>query len=133
MTDLSANELAAIPLLAGLSDDEREHLARILEVEDHAAGHTIVREGTSGYAFYIIRSGTVSVTHEGRELRTMGPGEFFGEISIAGAGRRTASVTALTPTTVWVLFGTDFRVLNDQNPTVAGALTHAIDQRLATN
>jgi CRP-like cAMP-binding protein len=132
MSDPTAAALLDLPLLAGLSDDFRAHLADILEVEEHDAGHVIVREGASGYAFYIISSGTVSVTHEGQELRTMGAGEYFGEISIDRQGRRTATVTATSPVELWVLFGTDFRVLEDNHPEVASALSAAIEERLAT-
>jgi CRP-like cAMP-binding protein len=132
MNDPTAAALLDVPLLAGLSEDFREHLADILEVEEHAVGHVIVREGASGYAFYVIADGTVSVTQEGRELRTMGAGEYFGEISIDRQGRRTATVTAASPVVLWVLFGTDFRVLEDNHPDVASALTAAIEERLAT-
>jgi CRP/FNR family cyclic AMP-dependent transcriptional regulator len=132
MEHLTASDLLDVPLLAGLSPEFRTRLAQEFEVEDHAAGHVIVREGASGYAFYVIRSGTVSVTQAERELRTLGPGDFFGEISISGEGRRTASVTATSPVVAWVLFGTTFRELETAEPAVAEGLTAAIRERLAT-
>ena len=131
MDQPTAADLLAVPLFAGLSEGMRTHLADELEVEEHAVGHAIVREGASGYAFYVIASGTVSVTQEGRELRMLGAGDFFGEISIEGQGRRTATVTATSPVVVWVLFGTDFRVLEESHPEVAAALSTAIQERLA--
>ena len=132
MDDLTAADLLAVPLFADLSEPFRQHLAGEFEVEEYGAGHAIVREGEPGYAFYVISSGTVSVTQAGKELRTMGPGDFFGEISIAGDGRRTATVTATSPVVAWVLFGTDFRVLEDSRPDIAAALASAIADRLAT-
>lgn len=59
-----------------------------------ASGAVIVAEGELGDAAYIIRKGTCVVTKDGRELRTMGPGEVFGETAILSPGPRTASVTA---------------------------------------
>jgi len=128
----TAAALLEVPLFADLPADHLERLAETFETDEHPAGHAIVREGEAGYAFFVIASGTVSVTHDGRELRTMGPGEFFGEISIAGEGRRTATVTATSPVEVWVLFGADFRVLEVEHPEIAAALSKAIELRLAT-
>ena len=72
-----------------------------------AAGEPIVREGDPGAAAYIIQSGRceVSRTIDGARvvLRTMGPGEVFGEMAILAPGPRTASVVALLPTTVRVV------------------------------
>lgn len=59
-----------------------------------ARGTVIVAEGELGDAAYIIRKGTCVVTKDGRELRTMGPGEVFGETAILSPGPRTASVIA---------------------------------------
>lgn len=70
-----------------------------IEGEDH-----IVRQGEPGDAAYIIVSGRCEVykTVEGQRivLRTMGPGEVFGETAILSPGPRTASVVALEPTTL---------------------------------
>jgi CRP-like cAMP-binding protein len=128
----TAADLLAVPLFAGLSDEFRDHLSTEFDIEEHQAGHAIVREGAPGYAFYVVASGSLSVTQDGRELRTLGAGDFFGEISISGDGRRTATVTATSLVVVWVLFGTDFRVLEESRPDVAQALHAAIEERLAT-
>ena len=131
MSHPSPEQLATVPLLAGLPDEYLRALAGYFEVEEHAAGHAIVREGSSGYAFYVVASGAVAVTQDGAELRRLGAGDFFGEISIIGEGRRTATVTALEPTVVWELFGTSFRVLQADHPDLAAALEAAMQQRLA--
>jgi len=127
----TADDLTRSPLLAALDPTMRAALAERFEVEDHKEGHRIVTEGQAGYAFYVIASGAASVTHEGRELRTLGPGEYFGEISILGEGRRTATVTATEPTVVWALFGTTFRTMQMSQPDVAEALQTAMRDRLA--
>ena len=129
----TADDLARVPLLAHLTDDVRQVLADRFEVEEFDAGRQLVTEGRAGYSFYLLDRGTVSVTHEGREVRTLGPGDFFGEIAILGEGRRTATVTATEPGLAWSLFGTSFRALQADRPDVADALESAMTERLAAD
>jgi cAMP-dependent protein kinase regulator len=126
------DDLLRCPLLAGLAPEMRTALAGRFEVEDFPAGARVVAEGRSGYAFHVIDQGTAVVTQEGRELRRLGPGDFFGEIAIIGEGRRTATVSADGPLVVWSLFGTEFRTMQHDAPEVAAALEAATRDRLAT-
>ena len=96
-------------------------------------GQRLIAEGRSGYAFYILDRGHASVSHEGHEVRILDPGDFFGEIAIIGTGRRTATVTATEPGTMWTLFGTSFRELQSDHPEVASALQEAMTERLAAD
>jgi len=57
-----------------------------------------------------------AVTIDGSEVRTLQPGDFFGELAILGDGRRTATVTTESPVRVLVLFGTEFRQLQQEYP-----------------
>ena len=58
-------------LLAHLSGDVCQVLADRFEVEEFDAGRQLVTEGRAGYSFYLLDRGTVSVTHEGRQVRTL--------------------------------------------------------------
>jgi CRP-like cAMP-binding protein len=61
------------------------------------AGTTIVREGEAGDDFYVVLEGELEVTQVGRgRRRLLGPGDTFGEVSLAMGVMRTATVTALT-------------------------------------
>ena len=126
----TADDLARLPLLADLPGEVLAVLAERFETEAFDAGHRFVVEGRSGYAFYVLDRGTVSVSQEGREIRSLGPGDFFGEIAILGTGRRTATVTATEPGEAWTLFGTSFRELQAIRPDVATALQDAMTDRL---
>ena len=55
----------------------------------------------------------------------MGPGDCFGELSIVGDGHRTATVRATSPVTVWNMFGSDFRGLEQKFPGLADKIRSA--------
>ena len=129
----AADDLARIPLLSGLPEEALDVLAERFDTERFDAGHRFVAEGRAGYAFYVIDRGRASVTQDGREIRSLGPGDFFGEIAIMGTGRRTATVTATEPGEVWTLFGTSFREMQSARPDVAEALSAAMADRLAAS
>ena len=59
-------------------------------------------------------------------MLTLGPGDFFGELAILGDGRRTATVTTATPAQVLVLFGTEFRRLQQEYPEIAERIESAL-------
>ena len=122
-------QLAQVPLLASMSDPQRKILARLIEVEEAPAGQVLLREGSYGYAFYILWAGTAEVTQGGSVLRTLGSMDFYGEMAILGDGHRTSTVTATSACTTWVLFGTTFRMLESANPEIASMIEAAARER----
>lgn len=74
----------------------------------YTTGETVLREGATANAFYVITSGeadAVQLDPKGREvgLRRMKPGDYFGEVGLLEEARRTATVRARTPLEVVVL------------------------------
>ncbi len=122
----TADDLAGIPLFDMLEPDERAAIAPWFELEDVSSGVKLTGEGASGYAFFVLRDGTATVTINGIEVRTLGPGDFFGELAILGDGRRTATVTTASPSQVLVLFGTEFRQLQQEYPETAARIESAL-------
>jgi MFS family permease len=86
--------LTRLPLFAPLPPATIEHLARSLQPLRVKAGEQIVREGEPGDRFYVVASGEVEVAAEGKALRSLGPGEYFGEIALLRPVPRTATVIA---------------------------------------
>ena len=123
-------DLAAVPLFASLSDSELADVAGWFEVKEVGAGVQLAGEGTTGYSFFVIGEGGVAVTRDGVELVALGPGDFFGEVALLGSHRRTATVTTLQPSRVFVLFGNDFARLRSGYPGVAAELEAAMQRRL---
>lgn len=98
--------LATIPLFAKLSPADRADLQGLMQPREVDANTPIFWIGEKGDEFFVIRDGTVTISvpdESGKEvtLATMGPGDFFGELSLLDGGRRTA--TARGETTVVLL------------------------------
>jgi CRP-like cAMP-binding protein len=121
--------LAKLPLFSSLTPDERDLVAGWAELRTASPGDRLCGEGASGYSFFVLCSGAADVTQDGQGLRALGPGDFFGELAILGDGRRSATVTAVEPSTMLVFFGTEFRRLEAELPGVAARIRQAVEQR----
>jgi len=126
----TADDLARVPLFAELSDDQRGILAEWFEVSDPSTGTALVSEGAAGYSFYVLLDGAAEVTVGGETVATYGPGDFFGEMAILGDGYRSATVTMSSPGKVLVMFGTDFRRLQQEKPEIASVIEDAVRTRV---
>ena len=128
---MDATELDSISLFADLTVDQRQTIAQACEEVEIEAGTTLVREGDFGFAAYAITEGAAEVRHDGGVVRTLGPGDMFGEIAILSGGRRTASVVATTPMKLVVVLNRDMWRLERESPEVAAALRATVDERLS--
>jgi len=126
----TAADLERIPLFASLSESELEELTGSFEVKSTAAGTELIGEGTGGYSFFALADGQARVTANDNEIATLSPGDCFGEMALLGSGRRTASVTTTTPTTVYVMFGTEFRRLEHSHPEVVAQIRALMRERI---
>jgi CRP-like cAMP-binding protein len=124
------SDLASVPLFGSLSEPERAEVAAWFEVKEVGPGVRLVGEGATGNAFFVIGEGEAAVSAGGTELATLGPGDFFGELALLEAGRRTATVTTTAPSRILVLFRNDFTRLRAAHPQVAAELEAAVQQRL---
>ena len=124
-------QLAAVPLLASLKPEQLKAIATLSELRSEPKGKELVGEGAPGYALFIIIDGTATVTSGDAELGTLGPGDFFGEIALLAAeSRRTATVTAASPVTLAVMFGSDFRIFERDFPEASAQMKKAVEERL---
>jgi CRP-like cAMP-binding protein len=125
------DDLFGIPLFASLSDTERAELANWFDSRSTSAGIRLIGEGAAGYSFFVLTEGTAAVTIDGKPVADLGPGDFFGEIAILGDGYRSATVTMSSPGRVLVMFGTDFRRLQQERPELSSVIEDAMRKRLA--
>ena len=128
--DTKADALAACPFFEGLSRNELLEIAKVTEDLEVEAGKALTREGQSGSEFFVIVGGDVSVTKDGQEIRTLGPGDFFGEIALLEDTPRTATVTAKTPLRFFVLTRQAFRSMLAHQPELEEKVVAALEERV---
>jgi len=88
----------SVPLFQRLTSEQRESLVVCLHSASYDPGQEIVREGETGYKLFFIKTGEVTCSEAGRELKRLGVGEYFGEQALLNGNKRTATVTALQAT-----------------------------------
>jgi putative peptide zinc metalloprotease protein len=137
--DLLSEQDPAAPLdratgLQGLPAGDRADLAEALEREPYRAGDVVVREGEVGDRFFFIVEGEAEVWTDGPQgavsLATLGPGDVFGELAIfAPGGRRSASVSMLTPGVIASVPADRLRAVLARNPPVEAAFARHAEHR----
>jgi hypothetical protein len=95
--------LRGIPMFEPLGPAEIDRLACALVPVHAHAGTTVVQQGDPGDHFYIVTSGRVAVSVDGRQVREEQAGESFGEIALLRSVPRTATVQAVEATEMVVL------------------------------
>lgn len=123
--------LRAIPFFQPLAPSTVDGLARQLGLREAVAGEVVLRQGESSDRFFVIESGRVRVTQDGRTLREEGPGEYFGEIGLLRDVPRTATVTALEPTVLRTLDRDDFLAAVTGSEDASARLDEVVSRRLA--
>jgi putative peptide zinc metalloprotease protein len=101
--------VSEMPLVRNLSPGELDVLLSRLVPLSVSAGEVVIRQGGVGDRFYVVLTGEVEVRRDDDPLARLGPGEAFGEIALLLDMPRTATVTALVPTTLLALDAADFR------------------------
>jgi CRP/FNR family cyclic AMP-dependent transcriptional regulator len=127
---VDAAGLTAISVFRDLDERELDCVAaacRELEVD---AGTTLTEEGEFGYAMFAVSSGTADVFKDGEHIRTLGPGDVFGEIAVLFGGVRTATVVAKTPMNLVMLFNGELWRLDREVPQLADKLRSTVADRL---
>jgi voltage-gated potassium channel len=110
--------VAKVPLFAGLDAGEIADIMRLLRALQVEPGDTIVRRGEPGHSMYFIAAGEIEIALPHERAR-LGVGHFFGEIAVLQRTRRSATVIAVTRTSLLVLDATDMRALMERDPRIA--------------
>src|SRR5438309_7353413 len=124
--------LRRVPILSGLDKKELEMLAKLVKEQPYAAGATIVKAGAGGHGLYIIKEGRVSVVRDGQSIASLGPGQFFGEISVLDGGPRTADVRADTDTVCLTMISWEVKPILMDNASISYKMLLEMVKRLRT-
>ena len=127
--------LRAIPLFKDLSDKDLSLINDLAIVKHVTKGNIVLTEGEVGDSLYAIISGRVKVfigDEDGREiiLKILGPGDFFGEMSMIDKQPRSASVSTLENAAFKVLSHTAFETAVEKAPRIATLVMQALAKRL---
>ena len=123
-------QLASVPLLAGLDARIRRRLADTGKRRTYAAEEEIVRQGSNGTALYIVLSGQGRVVRDGEAIGKVEAGDFFGELALIEEHPRSASVVAATETECLLFPAWEFTALLEEHPAIAVPIMRALIQRL---
>jgi CRP-like cAMP-binding protein len=127
----AAEMVDAQPVFADLPVDVLDEVAGRVQLRSYPLGAAVIHQGDRADAYYLVRSGALEVVEQDREneiervLRVVGPGEAFGDIGLAEAAPRSATVRTTRPTELFAIDkGTFDRVLADriQLPDIATTL-----------
>lgn len=125
--------LQRIPLFAGLSKKELRFLARMTSETTVHEGSRIVKQGEMGQEAMIIEEGTAEVVRDGEHVDHIGPGDFFGEMSLINHIPRNADVIATSDMTLVVMDSREFSSVLAEYPEVAVKILKTVVDRLVAN
>jgi len=118
------------PLFSRLAKKDVKQLAALLTQRSFPAGTVIIEQGKPGVGFFIIASGTASVTGGGTRSWQLKQGDHFGEVALIDDGPRMAEVTAETDLECYALAAWQFRPFVQDHPDVAWALMQSLVRRI---
>ncbi len=123
--------LRGVPLFSGCSQKELGQISVLADEIYQPCATTLIKEGAKGRELFVLVEGTVDVASLGRKLRTMGKGDFFGEIALITETPRSATVVATSTVRLLVITGQSFQRLLKDTPSIQSKVLLALAQRLA--
>lgn len=128
--DTYLDRFAEVPLFAAASRKDLQKIARASDEVAVKAGLVLVDQGRPGHEFYLILEGTASVRRNNRKIADLGPGMYFGELSLLDRGPRNATVVAETDMRVLILGQREFLGVLDDVPGLASKILRIMAHRL---
>ena len=128
--DEKLDQLGRMWLFSACTKRDLQTIGRASDEVDVAAGKTLTEEGRAGHEFYLILDGKASVRRKGKKVATLGPGQYFGELSLLDRGPRSATVVADSDMRLLVLGQREFNGVLDEVPGLAHKLLRTMASRL---
>lgn len=122
--------IRGVPIFAELDDASASQLASDFIEREFSEGQAIATEGEGGLNFFVVDSGSASVSVGGKEVGTLGPGASFGEIALVDRSARSATVTATSRLRAYALPVWSFRSFTESRPEVTWKLLELLAERL---
>jgi CRP/FNR family cyclic AMP-dependent transcriptional regulator len=122
--------LGQVPMFSALTRKELKQVARLVDEITRPSGTVLAEEGESGHEFFLVLDGKADVLKGRKKVASLGPGTFFGEISLIDRGPRTATVRAASDITLLLVGVREFSGLLDKVPNIARKLLVHLCTRL---
>jgi CRP/FNR family cyclic AMP-dependent transcriptional regulator len=122
--------LGNVRLFSNCNKRELTRIAALTDEVDVPEGKVIVRQGDPGRECFVIAEGKARATIRGKRSQPLGPGSFFGEMSLLDQGPRSATITAETDMHLLVLGSREFSSLVNEVPTVSVRMMRGLAERL---
>ncbi len=130
MTDPKLEALSRVPLFTGCNQRELAFIAAHTDEVRVPAGRELTTQGALGHTFYVMLEGQADVRIDGERRNTMGPGDFFGEISMLDQGKGTATITTTKPCRLMVMSHAQFRDVVKSHDGILVKVLEAMASRL---
>ena len=124
--------VSRVPFFAALGPAAIADVTHMLRTMELPARTMIIRKGAPGDCMYFIAAGEVEVELPGKKIQ-LGEGAFFGEMALLERQPRTASVATTKPTTLLVLYASDFYEIASHIPQLAEAVENEARRRREEN
>lgn len=122
--------LMGVPLFQSLDLSQVQRLADLTSEVQAADGDVLMRQGETGHEFFVVASGNVVVQRDDQRLARLGPGEFFGEISLIDGRPRTATAMADGDTFLLALDHGQFDAMIEEFPGLGRQIARALVDRI---
>ena len=129
--DRKVELISRVPLFAKCSKRDLQQIASVADEVELPEGKELTREGDRGREFFVLLDGAAEVRQRGRKVRTLGKGDFLGEIALVSKSPRTATVTTTQPTRALVITDQAFGALLRRSPQIQSGIVEALADRLA--
>lgn len=128
--DAKVRLLGEVTLFRPCRKSELVRIAALVDEVEAPQGKTLTREGDPGWEFFVVAEGRATARRGGRKIGEIGPGSFFGEMSLLDQGPRSATVTADTDMHLLVLSSRSFSSLVEEVPSVGRRIMSGMADRL---
>ncbi len=122
--------LGQAPIFSGLTDRQLRSLAKSVKTVAFPVNAKVIKQGEPGIGFYLILSGRAEVRQGTRTLARLGPGQFFGEMTLFDEQPRSADVVAVEPSECAVLSRWEFWGFAKGEPEVLQGILREMAHRL---
>jgi len=127
------DQVSRVPIFASLGVVTLSEIVGKLRTRYYPARVTVLRRGDPGDSMFFISSGEVEVRLPTGGTVRLGDGAFFGEMSLLNRQPRAATIATTTPTTLLVLYASDFYEIASHIPALAEAVENEARRRREEN